>query len=318
MANRIYIIPRRNDLAGANIYLKELKPVAGQKNSIYDGEHQDFYLRYSFDVPGITVTQNGSYLSGSLSTTPLGALVVTNTVVGPNNVRVTPVAVAEFGLEAYLRERVTNAANALMPVAVAARARQYLLARIVAGSVMDATGINLAINQAATDVGGMAATCDLTAGRSFGTVEEVLRLLSGEAYITPGRTIVGDDPAGVFLAQATRAVLVAAATTAVFFASGHFLAADEAGYRAMPTIVQTTALLSSLQMPKGQLWTLNGLAVEILNGGSFAYAAAAVDAWHPRAQTLQGSGVYGNIPVTGSARVLRVYRNDGTCLEPVI
>ena len=317
MANQVYIIPRRNDLAGAGLYLK-LSPIAGQKSDIYDGEHQDFNLRHSFDVPATTATASGAYVSGSLSTTPLVVLLAADTdsdMVNDALVTQNP----EFGLEAYLREKVTNAINEPLPLAECALARAAIMARVVAGSALTAAGINTAINAAVT-AGGLvvAATYNLLTGSSFGTVEEVIRILSGEAYITPADTIVGDQPAGIFITEAARDILVTAAIVAgntQYGSVGHFLTATESGYRVMPLIVQTGTLMSSLYEMGGQLYSLNEADLTLLNSNNFAYATVDVNAWHPRAQALNVAGAYVAIPATGTARALKVYRNDGTCLE---
>jgi hypothetical protein len=319
MADRAYIIPLRNDLAGAGVYLR-LAPIAGQKSSTYDGEHQDCYVRYGIDVPGTTTTAHGAYVSGSLSTTPLAALVVVDTdgnMVNDASVTANP----EFGLAAYLQERVTNAVNEPLPLAECARAVREIQALLVDGADLAAKGINDAISEAVKAIAsGVADTYSLTGGDSFGTVQDVMRILSGEAYKTPEDTIIADQ-ANVFLGLAARGVLVAAAIVAgntQYGTLGAFLESDEPGYRPMPELVPTGSLKASTTLPGGELYTWGSTPVSVLNSGSFAYTAAAVDAWHPRAQAIQGNGTWAAIPATGAALCLRVYDQEGTCIRPVI
>ena len=59
MADRVFIIPLRNDLVGINMNLSDLHPVAGQRNSIYDGNPQNAYIAEMQDPLGVTVTNGG-------------------------------------------------------------------------------------------------------------------------------------------------------------------------------------------------------------------------------------------------------------------
>src|SRR3989344_4302099 len=107
MANRIYIIPRRNDLAGAGISLRDLKPNAGQKNSIYDGQHQNVYVAEPLDQAGATVVDGLVYVSGSKNTTLTANAVADDTTGGGNDV--TAMQATSFGLASYLKDRVHRA-----------------------------------------------------------------------------------------------------------------------------------------------------------------------------------------------------------------
>jgi len=220
MPNRAYIIPLRNDLNGVGLQLRDLQPVAGQKSSTYDGEHQDFYVKWSYDYPGVTVnnTVGGvqTYASGSLNTLPLAALTLVDT--DGNMVNDAVVAAnSEFGLAAYLREVCSNQAHNILVLADAASAAARIMALAGAGSALSQVNINAAINAAvAAGVSGFAQNFDiLTSGvvRSFGTIEGVIRILSGETYMVPNNCIIG-DAASNFITVASRAILVAAAVAA--------------------------------------------------------------------------------------------------------
>lgn len=316
MANRIFIIPRRNDLEGIILPLTDLRPNAGQKNSIYEGTHQNVYVPEALDRPGATVVNGVAYVSGSLNTTLDGTHndADDDTTGGGNDVTATQATA--FGLAAYILDRVHGGGVALatappLTVANANNIATGILAAVEGGDSLTTTILSFLCNAevADTDFDGAAAN-----SRSFGTVEDVLRILSGETYRLPVLTILGEDSGGTseFYALATREALVAAQTPAQitsqgqFYASGSFLTADDAGYKARPTLIQTGAFNISNAAGVLSHYKQN---VAILNPNN-AYSAAAVTALKPRAVTLDGN----NIPATGLHPVLAVYRNDGTAL----
>lgn len=313
MANRVYIIPRRNDLEGVGISLVDLKPNAGQKNSIYDGQHQNVYVTTPVDPFGTTTVSGLSYVSGSKNTTLTANAVADDTTGGGNNVNA--MQATAFGLAAYLKDRVHRAgiaalANGELAFAECNAAAQLIMDDVAAGVSLNLARINvhLAATVAQTDLTGASGF-----SVSFGTVDDIMRILSGEVYRLPALTIIEDAPGGAFQTLAQRTVFTAAQTPAMiasqgqFYASGGFLAADDAGYQARPVLAQTGALNASL---------LNGVlahykvSMNILNSTNFAYSAGAVTAWKPRAVDITGTA----IPTTGAGVPLAVYLNDGTAL----
>jgi hypothetical protein len=323
MADRVFIIPLRNDLAGVGLNLGDLHPNAGQKNSVYEGTPQNNYVAESLDVPGATVQNGLAYVSGSLNTLVAGAAGYndvddrTSVAAGANDVSATQLTA--FGLSAYFFDRVdpggaAGAGTNPMTVAQADACAAAVTAAALAGNALTLAAINTLLSVAcgavATDLDGAAATSD-----SFGTVREVLRILAGEVYRLPAFTILGDVSTGTsdFLGLAARQVIVDAqlgsdvTTYGQFYASGDFLAADDAGYRARPTLVPTGAF--NISNAEGMINGYKG-NVTVLNR-NFAYSAAAVTTWRPRAFQLGGLAA---IPATGIAPAIGVYNQDGTAL----
>lgn len=318
MANRIFIIPRRNDLAGMSLSLGDLAPNAGQKNSIYAGAHQNVYLQESIDALSTdTVVNSLAWVSGSLNTQLAAGGVDDDTTGGGDDV--SAVAATTFGLAAYILDRVQDGGVALataspMPFADANTIAQDIMDAAFAGNALTLTAIN-------TIIANTAANSDLDGSsgnsRSFGSVEDVLRILSGEVYRLPALTILGEDSGGSaeFYTEATRQALVDAQTVSQvtaqgqFYAKGSFLSADDAGYRARPELVRTGALNLSLGSGVLSEYTSNATEVAVVNP-SFAYSAGAVKPFRPRATFLDTS----NVPATGLGILCRVYLNDGTNL----
>jgi hypothetical protein len=323
MADRVFIIPRRNDLAGMNLSLKDLRPNAGQKNNVYDGTHQNVYVAEGADQPGATVVNGLAYVSGSLHTTLVAGVHQiaddrTSVAAGGNNVQATQQTA--FGLAAYLYDRVdpggaAGAGTNPMTVAQANTLAANIMAAADAGNALTLAAINAILTAApigaATDLDGAAATSD-----SFGSVSDILRILAGEVYRLPALTILGDDTGGTsdFFGLAARQAIVAAqlATDVVtygqFYASGGFLAATDAGYRARPTLVPTGAFNSSVV--NGTVAGFAAAAGVVVTNPNFAYNAADVTQWRPRAQTL----ALGNVAATGLGPAIRAYDQDGNNL----
>jgi len=320
MADRVFIIPLRSDLAGVGLNLGDLHPNAGQRNSVYDGTPQNNYIAEMDDRPGATVVNGTAYVSGSLSTTMAAAHNDiddrTSVAAGANNVSATQATA--FGLAAYFFDRVDpggagGAGTDPMTVANANAMAAAIITIAQAGGALTLAAINTALSTvvATTDLDGTAATSD-----SFGTVRDVLRILSGEIYRLPLLTILGDvrfGGTGDFWPRATRQAVVDAqlasdvVTYGQFYAAGDFLAATDSGYRARPTLVPTGAfnISNSLGVIAGYKQNIT-----LLNSNNFAYAAADVKAWKPRATNLAGTA----IPATGIAPAIGVYNQDGTAL----
>jgi len=320
MANRVFIIPRRNDLAGLNLCLHDLKPNAGQKNGVYDGTHQNVYIAEMLDRTGATVVNGNQFVSGSLHTgmaIEAGQNDVDDDTTGGGN-DVSATQRVAFGLAAYLFDRVDPGAAAgaagtnPMTVANADAMAQALLVIAEAGGALTLAAINVSLSTvvANTDLDGTAhANSD-----SFGSVADILRILAGEVYRLPALTILGDVSTGTgdFLSLAARQVLVDAQTPAQvlaqgqFSSSGAFLTSVDAGHRPRPTLVRSGAVNVS-----NALGQINGYKqnVEVLNR-NFAYAAADVTTLRPRAFDVGGTA----IATTGLHPAIGVYDQDGNAL----
>jgi hypothetical protein len=282
MANQVYIIPRRNDLDGMNIQVTDLWPSESQKNNVYDGFGQAGYLKWSLDAPGATQVDGDSWAGGSTNTELLvgDVLVVDSTVDAANDCQRT--AAAQFGLAAYLRERVEAAglaAGTAPPTPVQAQAMaDGILAAVEAGTAPTLANINAALSVV------VAATELTNAGgsESFGAVEEVVRIIRGEVYRVRAFTIV-TDAAGVFLDLAARQVLEAAqASVDTFYAAGLFLVAGEPAFRAFRPLYRNDYF--NVSNGEGVLAGLKG-SIDF-NNPNFAYTAGTVTAFAPRAFTL--------------------------------
>lgn len=311
MADRAYIIPLRNDLAGMGMQVTDLVPNTSLLNPIYDGPGQSGYLRYSFDTPDVTVVSGSSYVSGSLNTSPLVALADDDTTGGGNDCQAT--TVTQCGLLAYLQDRVQPGGTVLATdnpatLAQAASMATAIRALVTAGSPLTLASINTALVSAVANT----ELASSGTSRSFGTVEEVMRILQGEAYVVPAFTIIGTDAGGTdqFLALAARQILEAAQDTALnggitFAASGHFLVRGEPGFRDIRPILLSGAVRASA----GE-GVLSGYALTTMayNNPNFVYAASTGPLL--RARTIDGTV----IPATGVGAVVAVYDNVGNLL----
>lgn len=307
---RAYIIARRNDLDGMLLHFTDLQPNAGQRNSVYDGDPQNHYVKFALGPFGATVVDGVNFASGSLNTTVAGNALDDDTTGGGDDVEATQVT--EFGLATYLLDRVQNGgvSSATAPpltAALANEAAQDLMDIMETAAALTITAINTALNA----VGGIANT-DLdgaaTLSRSFGTVDDVLRILSGEAYRTPEFTIVA-NVGGQFQTLAARQALVDAQDVganggSTFVASGAFLVSGEAGFRATPTLIRTGAL--NISAGAGVLAGYKA-AITMLNP-NFAYTAADVTILRPRAFAGDGTTP---IPATGVWPAVAIYDNTG-------
>ena len=296
MANRVYIIPRRNDLDGIGVQLTDLSPNTSQKNGVLSGEGQTHYVGSCPDAPGATVVSGTAFVSGSRSTTLL-----TNPVEGDttgNGADNFAPATTTFGLAAYIRERVQKATNGhFLTVANANNIAAAIRTSVESSSALTAPAISALCN--AEDLGS-----SLTADPSFGTVDDILRILSGEVYVSPRYTLITDDTQ-TFINKAARDVLVAAqisgVTNKVFVSTGHFLTSLDKGFVGRPTLANTGYLLASVGV--GQIYTFTATALPNLNP-AFTYGAAGT--------ALDMAG--GHIPATGKQKFFAVYTNTGVKL----
>lgn len=280
---RAFVVPLRNDLAGMNLQITDL-----------GSDPQNFYIRW-FSKDAAVHTAALAVTAAEDSDGDLA-----------NDCHATQAE--NFGLLAYLRDRVhgdpagnddrltpAQALNVANDIYAAALAGTNLTLAVINGFLEARVAVG-------TDLTGV------TAGStSFGTVEEILRILAGEVYRVPDNTIVADQNAN-FIALAARDVLVAAAALAgnTYFSSGAFVARGAAGFRDVPVLVRTGAL--NLSTAEGKLFGFQ-TARAILNP-DFAYTAAAVTQFRPRAVDITAA----NLPATGLLAPVSVYSNMGVAL----
>lgn len=312
MADRAFIVPRRNDIDGMNMQVTDLRPNTSDRNLIYDGAGQTGYLKWSLDTPDTTTVEGDSFVSGSTNTSPLAALADDDTTGGGNDVQAT--TAAQFGLLAYIQDRIQpgGVASATADPATPTEALNMadaLTALVEAGSDLTLTDINTALSGvvADTDLDGAAAN-----SRSFGSVEDILRILSGEVYRVRAFTIIGEDTGGTseFYDLATREGLVAAQDPAsnggtTFFAQGAFLERDEPGFRDVrPILVSEYVRISAHE------GVLAGFAASrSFNNPLWDYTGT--DPTLPRARDIDGNA----LPSDGAHEVVAVYNFDGTLLN---
>jgi len=317
MAQRTYIFSRRLDVRDMNVQVLDLTPNTSQKNGVLDGAGQTFYFD-NMDWFGASVDQDDYWVSGSRNTdyaTAAASYAPTaqDTTGGGNDCRAT--ARASFGLAAYLREHVQPGGVALGTAIPMTPANAILQAREIAAAVESGGDLTLtAINTILCDIahGGTAAT-DLTGAqgnsRSFGAVDDILRILAGETYVSP-RYVIVSNVANQFLTRVARGILVAAqrpwVTGKTYVAAGHWAVITEPGHKEIPMLAYGGAVVASAL--SGYLSKL-AQNITLLNPNN-AYTAGAVSQAKPRAVKMDGTAV----AATGIAPIARVYDYDGTLL----
>ena len=296
-----YILPLRNDIDGVNLQVRDLLPNSSLRRLVLDGEGQTGYVTYSLDTPATTTVSGEDYVSGSLTTYPIGA--VTDATLGATHFDVT--TATEFGMLAYLRDVVNvnpGGNNDYMTPTEALDVFGAIATAAYNGSALTLTAINTILND---NLAGADTDLDGTASDSFGEVTDVLRLLAGEAYRVKANTILG-SAAHLFRNLTERAAQVA--TYPTYVQRGAFLSAGTDGYRDIRAKILSGALRASVAEGQLEPWC-NGNAVTLLNP-NFGYSAGGITSWHPRAYRIDGTVV----PTTGSARMFRVYDSNGNCL----
>jgi hypothetical protein len=223
--------------------------------------------------------------------------VADDTTGGGNDV-VAPVTTT-LGLAAYLRERVENAGGGdFIALADANTMAASIRSAAATGNDLTEPAISVLLDAVVAGTG-------LIAGDSFGSVEDILRILSGETYISPQYTIIGDQT-NAFLGEAARDVLVAAQAVdanggTTFRSKGRFLTSGEVGYVGRPTIAKTGIALSSIGA--GQLYGFSQ-STNVVTNPAFTYGAGGT------AKDIGGTV----IPATGAFAFLSAYDQTGTRL----
>ena len=293
-----YICLLRNDLDHNNLQVLDLKPNTSQRNPSLTVTGQTGYLSHSIGFEDSTVVSGDSYVSGSLFTYPLcdtGSNLVS--VAAPDDAHATPTA--DFGLEAYLRERVqrAGAGGRIMWRGDIHTVVGQILSRFTQGLSLTLTDINTILN------GVVAGTALTSAGGSdsFGSVEDVLRILAGEKYTTPSNTVITNG-SGVFGSLAARTGLIATATDpSLWHAEGHFLTSAENGFSDVRAYAMSGPL--NISCLTGALSKLKSPAFSWKNP-SFTYGPSG-----------NAGDFYGNhIGVNGVSAAVVVYDSNGNVL----
>ena len=177
---RAYICLARNDLGDSNLQILDLAPNSSQRNLIYDGQGETGYVTHYFQNDVVT-------LAGA----------------GP----ITSQAAITQGLQAYLVDNVENTGGGGIALTSAelVTITAAIMVRVAGALPLALANINTAIN---TPAGVNGSDLNGVLGNSVGTVEQVLRILSGEVYELPASSAV-EDGGNNFVAAAAGAFATA-------------------------------------------------------------------------------------------------------------
>ena len=179
MSSKAYAVQLRNDLPQGVLQVLDLKPNTSQRNSIYDVEGKTGYVRadLSVDLSEPTIGDDG----------------------GLNKI----FDGASTGLVAYLIERVENtvpATDTHLTVAQAQRCASLIIADVLSGTDIDSARITVhltAICGGAVDLVGSLAD-------SWGSVEDVVKILAGYTYTIADATTLALVASDEFVVEASR------------------------------------------------------------------------------------------------------------------
>lgn len=300
MSNQFYVIPLRNDLKGVNIQVLDLWPNNSQKNNVLDGAGQTFYVGACLDAPGPTETKDGYYLRGSLNTlldSDLDYRKVVDTTGGGNDAVVTPRTT--FGLASYLKERVPLYNGHTLYTQYANNMAEAILNTVADGEDLTESALNDIIDNYGGDV--------LSGGTyyAFGSVEDILRILSGEVYVCPQNVILGDENRD-FLGLSDREDLVAdqipsANGGVTYLATGRFLESTEPQFQARPKLAVTGYAKASILGGQIKKFTEKPYVVK---NAAFTYGAEGT--------ALQVDGSH--IDTDGLANLFAIYDAEGVAV----
>lgn len=287
MRQRAYLCVLRNDIPQSALQYGDVFPNTSQRNASIDPQGQTGYIN-----PENAVQNNA--IAVAVASDPDGA--------GGNSHLST--SADAYGLQAYLRERVhvnPSGDDDSMTPAEALAVANAIVARVVAGQSLTLVDVNTILN---ANLAGADNDLEGTAGDSFGSLEDILKILSGQVYLTPANTVIA-LLAGNFVSLADRITAIGA-NTAVFSAQGNFLEKDAAEYRPSRQLYVSGSLSASLG--EGQLRYLNSADYAWINH-KFYYGGI-VEPKKQAAQNIAGT----NIPVSGVAKAITVYADDGSVL----
>ena len=268
---RAYVCHARNDLEGHFLQVLDLKPNSSQPGNVL--------TMSSLTNSGVQSGQTGYLTFGAQKDTVVlhasgGGAFDTNADL--------------YGLGAYLIDNVNNVTgDTALTAAQANGIATRIVTRIANGLALTLADLNVAIR--AQGGVGAGSTLDGTGATfSTGSVVEVLRILSGEAYLVPfNSTVIA--AAGLFPGGVGHVPL------------GSFLARGTTGYRAVRRFYNTGAL--ALSVMSGALSKLMATTYAWINP-SFTYGATGT------ALTYSGA----QIGVSGVAKAVTVYAVDGSVI----
>ena len=193
MSSKAYAVQLRNDLPQGVLQVLDLKPNTSLRNSIYEGEGKTGYVRndLSVDLSAPTLSDDGS---GN------------KTFDGDST-----------GLVAYLIERVHNnaaGADTHLTVAQAQRCASLIIIDVLNGVDIDSARITVHL----TAICGGAVDLDGTADNSFGSVEDVVKILAGHTYTIADGSIFALVAANAFQTEAQRTATAGSSQTGSFSA----------------------------------------------------------------------------------------------------
>lgn len=301
-----YVIPLRNDLVGMSLQVLDLVPNRATRSTL-DPKGQSFYVGEGMDQPGPTVTAHGLFVGGSRTTSPLPPLAGFDYLSRGKTDALGPVDVS-YGLTAYLLDTIcvdpagvervlssTEATTAVSAMLKAVGAKTSLDMKSLTQLVSTAVGTQVEI------VGGP---------RSFGSLREMLKILSGESYGLAAGTPLVDPVTGKRLTLTERATLVGQLPSTLAPAQrGRFLSIGEGGFRAGQELMLTEALLASLA--EGRLKALIPGSSFVLKNPQYAYTDSQVTQIHPRALWIDGTLIASTGETNGA---LVVYAEEGMVL----
>jgi hypothetical protein len=281
---RAYIVLTRNDLTDGHLQILDLKPNVSQRNNALDPKGQTTYKNH--------LVQN--------DTTTLSIVFTVESDC--------------YGLTAYLLDRIENPGAGTPPLSVTQ-------ARAIADSILEraTSGLSLTLTDIDTVIDAEVSNAGLQTGDSFGEVEDILKILSGEVFLLPEGSVL-DDGLGGFNAEEGRGYFVSAPNVikpqsvsnnygAVRGKSTLYAptvprstpvqtGTQNVNYRAIRKIIDTSEL--HLSVLAGQLSLLTSESFSFINP-SFTYGAGGT------ATDLVGT----ELEVTGLGRAVAVYDADG-------
>jgi len=287
MPNYAYLMLRRNDVPPGAIQLTDLRPNTSQRSLIYEPNGQSGYV-------------NPLNVTDTTAVTALAAADPDGTGGADHNVT----AATEYGLAAYLRDRVNVNPGALDRAATPAEALASALAiadAAISGAALDLAAINVILN---ANMAG--ADNDLAGGDSFGSVEDVLRILSGEVYRVPANTVLELTAGPVWRSLAERTAAIGA-NTQNFYTQGSFImysATQGSNFLGVRRLYVTGAL--QISIGEGILSKLVDPNF-VLNNPKFTYGAGGT------AQLLDSSAT--EIRTDYKGAVFSIYDNAGNLLS---
>ncbi len=231
----------------------------------------------------------------------------------------------EYGLAAYLMDNVENqTGDVALSVAVSNATKDAIMALVAAGSPVTVAAVNNAlVANGVANAGALTELIGAGASNSTGTLEDVLRILSGEVYRVPVGAVSDADQA--FKVARSGAFVTRANVVSPFSVSGVQSGGSVRGRSAFstPVVPNTVPTQSGLQdtafrdirrvLDTGDLHRSAGTgALDSLNQATFTWqnAAFTYGGGATPAQDVAGN----DIPTTFQGRAVVVYAADGSVI----